>query len=133
MLDVLKQFFADFLIAYEKDGTKDVCLFLIIEDNSESEEDTKKVIEELVKDNTEGNEFIFPLPRLKKENWKVIDQWISTYLIGDQGCIHELLDKYFQPLLTMKDFTMYDAEKQIKSFLKKINSGDEEVIEILNA
>jgi hypothetical protein len=79
------------------------------------------------------NPFVFCLPRLKPANINVVEQWISTYLTGDEENIVELIEKHFNPLLEGEEFTMLEAQKSIEELLEKINSGDKEVIKLINA
>jgi hypothetical protein len=130
--DILKKFFQEFNAAYKDTGTKDVYLFVNIKDEQQDENPLKQQINSFLQCNIPGNDFIFCLPRLKRENSQAIEQWISTYLTGDETSIYQLMEKYFTTLVNTKEFTMTEAEINIQNLLKKINSGDKELIEILN-
>ena len=131
-MDILKKFFSEFHTTYEKTGKKEVYLFLNIEDNNEDENVIKDTIHSFLQSNEPDNEFLFCLPRLKRENYKVIEQWISTYVTGDNNCVNMLMEKYFSTLMDAGYITMSDAEISLQKLLKKINARDEEVLEILN-
>ncbi|MBD0286800.1 MAG: hypothetical protein ICV79_15420 [Flavisolibacter sp.] len=128
----MKKFFCEFHTTYEKTGKKEVYFFLNIEDNNEDENVIKDTVNSFLQCNESGNEFLFCLPRLKRENYKVIEQWISTYVTGDNNCVNMLMEKYFSNLMDAGYITMSDAEISLQKLLKKINAYDEEVLEILN-
>ncbi|MBD0374899.1 MAG: DUF4062 domain-containing protein [Bacteroidota bacterium] len=131
-IDILKKFFCEFHTTYEKTGKKEVYFFLNIEDNNEDENVIKDTINSFLQCNEPGNEFLFCLPRLKRENYRVIEQWISTYVTGDNNCVNLLMEKYFSNLMDSGYITMSDAELSLQKLMKKINTRDEEVLEILN-
>jgi hypothetical protein len=127
---VLKQFLHEFYTYYKVQGKKEMYIFINIQDEGDS--NTTEVVHDLLSCNSQEEVFLFELQRLEKGNTRIIDQWISSYLIRDEGCIRELLDTCFAPLLQQKNFTMYEADKSIRRFLKKVNTRDKEVFDILN-
>lgn len=131
-LEIIKKFLTEFQTAYKSEGAKDVYLFINIQDEEEGDAKTSKVVQELLSCNSPEDAFVFALQRLEKGGTQIIDQWLSSYLIRDAGCIRELMETYFASLLQQKKFTMYEADKNIRRFLKKVNTHDSEVYDILN-
>lgn len=129
---ILLRFFKEFHATYEATGKKEVYLFLNVEDNNEDENIIKGTIQQFLDGNDPADPFLFCLPRLKKENYRVLEQWISAYITGDNNCVNQLMEKYFAPLMEAGNITMSDAEGSLQKLLKKINTRDSEVFEILN-
>lgn len=131
-VSIMQQFFTEFHEAYEKTGKKDVYVFLNIEDNHDDENVIRETIQTFLGANNPADPFLFCLPRLKKENYRVLEQWISAYVTGDNNCVLQLMEKFFAPLMEAEMITMADAESSLQKLLKKIEARDSEVLEILN-
>jgi len=131
-IDILSKFFQEFHKTYEATGKKEIYFFLNIEDNNDDENAIKATLQQFLDGNNPADPFLFCLPRLKKENYRVLEQWISTYITGDNNCVNQLMEKYFVPLMEAGVITMSDAEGSLQKLLKKINTRDSEVFEILN-
>ena len=130
-IDFLKNFFTEFSKAYQASGTKEIYLFVNIEDNHDDENYLKDTITSFLQCNEVNQEWLFSLPRLKKESYKIIEQWISMYITGDNSRVNSLMETYFATIMDTGLITMSDAEMSLQKLLKKINANDEEVMEIL--
>jgi hypothetical protein len=131
-VQILETFFREFHETYEKVGRKEVYFFVNIEDNNEDENVIKGTTQRFLNCNNPADPFLFCLPRLKRENYRVIEQWISQYITGDAACINLIMEKYFSPLMDAGAVTMSEAEIGLKALLKKINDREKEICDILN-
>lgn len=129
-VNVLTQFLTEFHAAYKGKSLKDVYFFVNIQDEGEGK--TDEIVKQLLAANEASETFVFELQRLEKGNAQIIEQWISCYLTGDEGRIRDLMDACFENLLQLRKFSMYEADKSIRRFMKKLNAKDSLVYEILN-
>jgi hypothetical protein len=130
---ILENFFIEFNAAYIKWGKKEIFVFLNIVDENTNENLLMENVAPLLKCGGQNIPFVFCLPRLKPANSDVIEQWISTYLTGDEENISELMETHFGSLMKLEEFTMLEAQKNIEDLLQKINSGDKDLIKILKS
>ncbi|MEO6329871.1 MAG: DUF4062 domain-containing protein [Ginsengibacter sp.] len=121
----LCRFLKNFYDAAKLFAKKEVYFFLNVEDENSNDTSLKEKTNPLETCNTPSESYIFSLPRLKRETIEEIEDWISTYVTGDQLIIDQLLEKYFTGF--QAEFTMTEAEKSIQQMMQKINSGEEDI------
>ena len=126
----LCRFLKRFYEAAKQAGKKDIYFFLNVEDENNNDTSLKEKTNPLENCNTATDSYLFALPRLNRETIEEIEDWISTYVTGDQLLIDQLLEKYFTGFKA--EFTMSEAESSIQQLMQKINSGDKEILQILN-
>jgi hypothetical protein len=81
--------------------------------------------------NQQGDKHLVVLPRYEKIKPTHVKTWMQNYVTKDDGCIDQVYRIHFKDLPT--SFRMNLAEQSIRKLIKRINSKDKEISEVINS